>query len=75
MRPSRQSPQHERKRSIQLLDLKVGAHSLAVRRVRNDAAVLGLRSQFAEGPLLPVDVVDDARLFGVIAGEAQELPD
>ena len=59
--------------SIQLLDFRVVAHSLAVRRIGDDAAVLGLRPQVAERPLLPMNIVSHARLLGVIASQAQHV--
>ena len=39
------TPQHERKRLIKLDNLSIVAHSLAIRRIGNDATILGLRPQ------------------------------
>ena len=73
VRPRRQPPQHERKRPVERLDLGIVAHPLAVGRIGDDAAVLGLGPQLGERPLLQMDVLRDAGLLGVVAGEAQRF--
>ncbi len=71
MRPRGQAAQHEGERAVELFDFGVRAEAFAVGRVCDDAAVLSFRTQLVERAFLPMNVVGDARLFGMVTGEAQ----